>query len=83
MKAELGLHDQNLGGTYKAIVRPIIFYPPPPIGFTPVSSSHLDKLEVIQNKVLRIATGCHQKAEASHLITETPPLRAHLELSSQ
>ena len=40
---------------------------------------------MIQNKALRIATGCHQKATASHLRAETRvlPLRAHLELCSQ
>ena len=38
----------------------------------------LDTLEVIQNKALGIATGCHQKAAASHLRAETGalPLRA-------
>ena len=66
---------------YKAIVRPILNYAAP-ICFTQKSSSHLDKLEVIQNKALRVGTGCHQKAVASHLRAETGvlPLRAHLEL---
>ena len=46
---------------------------------------HLDKLEVIQNKGLRIATGCHQKAAATHIRAKTGvlPLRAHLELCCQ
>ena len=30
-----------------------------PIWFTQMSSTHLDKFGVIQNKALRIATGCH------------------------
>ena len=40
---------------------------------------------MIQNKALRIATGCHQKAAACDLRAETGvlPLRAHLELCSQ
>ena len=65
-------------------MRPILNYAAP-IWFTQVSSSHLDKLEVIQNKALRVATGCHQKAGASHLRAETGvlPLRAHLELCGQ
>ena len=75
---------ETLVSTCKAIVRPILNYAAP-IWFTQVSSSHLDKFEVIQNKALRIATGCHQKAAASHLRAETGalPLRAHLELCSQ
>ena len=42
-------------------------------------------LEVIQNKTLRIATGCHQKATVSHLRAESGflPLRMHLELCCQ
>ena len=43
---------ETIVSTYKAIVRPILN-----IWFTQVSSSHLEKLEVIQNKALRIATG--------------------------
>ena len=40
---------------------------------------------MIQNKALRIATGCQQKGGASHLRAETGvlPLRAHLELRCQ
>ena len=70
--------------SYKAIVRPILNYAAP-IWFTKLPSSHLDKLEVIQNKVLRIATGCHQKAAVSQIRAETGvlPLRAHLKLCSQ
>ena len=49
------------------------------------SSTHLNKLEVIQNKALSIVTDCHKKGTASHLRAETGvlPLRAHLELCSQ
>ena len=67
-----------------AIVRAILNYAAP-IWFMQVSSTHLDKLEVIQNKDLRIATSCHQKASASQLRAETGvlPMRAHLELCSQ
>ena len=74
-----GFTTETLVATYKAIVCPILNYAAL-IWFTQISSSHLDKLEVIQNKALRIATGCHQKAVASHLRAETGvlPLRAHL-----
>ena len=53
-----GFATETLVATYKAIVHPILNYAAP-IWFTQVSSTHLDKLEVIQNKALRIATGCH------------------------
>ena len=79
-----GFTTETLVATYKAIVRLILNYAAP-IWFTQVPSSHLDKIEVIQNKVLRIATGYHQKVVVSHLRAETGvlPLRAHLGLCSQ
>ena len=79
-----GFTTETLVATHKANVRPILNYAGP-IWFTHVSSSHLDKLEVIQNKTLRVATGCPQKAAASCLKAETGvlPLRAHLELCWQ
>ena len=85
MKALAGLSwgftTETLVATYKSIVGFIMKYASP-IWFTQVSSTHIDKLEVIQNKVLRIATGCYQKAAVSFLIVETGVLllRAHLEL---
>ena len=79
-----GFTTETLVAPYKAIVCPILNYAAP-IWFTQVSSTHLNKHEVIQNEALRIATGCHQKAAASHLRAETGvlPLRVHLELCSQ
>ena len=79
-----GFTTEIMVASYKAIVRPILSYATPN-WFTQVSSSQLGKLEVIQNKALRIATGYHQKAATSHLRAETGvlPLRAHLELCSQ
>ena len=79
-----GFTTETLVATYKAIVHPMLNYAAP-IWFTQISSTHLDKLEVIQNKALRIATGFRQKAAASHLRAETGvlPLRAHLELCCQ
>ena len=78
------LMTETLVAIYKTIVCLTLNYAAP-ILFPQVSSSHLNKLEVIQNKVLRIATGCHQKAMVSHLRAETRvlPLKEHLELCSQ
>ena len=79
-----GFTTKTLLATYKAIVRPILNYAAH-IWFTQISSTYLDKLEVIQNKALRIATECLQKAAASHLRAETGvlPLRTHVELCYQ
>ena len=65
-----GFTTENLVAMCKAIVRPIMNYATH-IWFTQVSSSHMDKLEVIQNKALRIATWCHLKASVTHLRAET------------
>ena len=55
-----------------AFVRPILIYAAP-IWFTQVFSIHLDKLQVIQSKGLRITTGGHQKAAVSHPRDRGPP----------
>ena len=55
-----GFTTKTLVVTNKAIVRLILNYTTP-IWFTQVSSTHLDKLEVTQNKALRITTGCHER----------------------
>ena len=75
---------EMLVATYNAIVCPI-FNHAAPIWFTQIPSSHLGKLEVIQNKALSVATRCHQKATVSHLRAETGalPLMAYLELCCQ
>ena len=75
--------------TYKAIVRPILNYAAP-IWFTQVPSSHLDKLEVIQNKILRahlelcsqqlLYASALQPLHPSHLIVRfvtSPPEPRH------
>ena len=64
-----GFTTETLVATYKAIVRPILDHADS-IWFTQVLPSHLFKLEVIQNKALRIATFCHQKAAVSYLRSE-------------
>ena len=44
------------------------------IWFIQVSSTHLDKFEMIKNKALRIPTSCHDRS---------PSLETHLKLCSQ
>ena len=79
-----GFTTETLVATNKAIVLPILNHAAP-IWFTQISSSHLDKLEVIQNKNPGVTTRCHQKAVASHLRAETGvlTLKVHLELCCQ
>ena len=75
-----GFTTETLVATYKAFVSPILNYAAN-IWFTQLFSSHLDKLEMIQNKAQRITTGCPLKAAVSPFRAETGviPLRAHLE----
>ena len=63
------ISTETLMETHKAIVRPILNYSTP-ICFSEVSSSHMDKLEMVKNKALR--TGCHQKITVSHLRGSPP-----------
>ena len=76
-----GFSKETLVGTYKAITRPILNYAAP-IWQPSIKSSHLDKMEVVQNSALRIATGNTLMSAIHHLQAETEvlPLRSHLEL---
>ena len=71
-RSSWGFLTETLVGTYEAIVCPILNYAAP-TWFTKGSSSHLDKLELVQNKALRIETGYHQKAAVSYFRAETGP----------
>ena len=62
MKALAGSNWGFTAESFVATYKDTILNSAAPIWFTQVSSSHLGKLEVIQSKALRIATGCHQKA---------------------
>lgn len=56
--------------TYKALIKSIITYAAP-VWFPNASNSAIAKLQSIQNAALRIATGSHKMASASHLHSET------------
>ena len=71
----VGFPVETLVGTYKAIVHPILNYAAT-ILFTK-GLSHQDKLEVVQNRALRIATGYQHKAAMSYLRAETGVLPLH------
>jgi hypothetical protein len=67
--------------TYKSICRSILEYATP-IWSPQVSDTNWGKLQVIQNKALRIATGCYLKASPDHLHQECKilPVRQHCEM---
>ena len=55
--------------TYKSIVRSVLEYATQ-VWSPTLSDSNWEKLQVIQKKALRIATGCHQKSSPEHLHQE-------------
>ena len=67
--------------TYKTVMRPALEYASsrwPPL----VSSTSINKLQVMQNAALRTATGCTQDTNIQHLHDETLtlPIHEHLQL---
>ena len=67
--------------TYDALIKPIITYAAP-IWFPRASQSSINRLQVIQNKALRIASGSVLKADITHIHTECKmlPIREHLSM---
>ena len=55
--------------TYKSIVRSVLEYATQ-VWSPTLSDSNWEKLQVIQKKAFRIATGCHQKSSPEHLHQE-------------
>jgi hypothetical protein len=78
-----GKQKETLVNTYKTITRPIIEYGST-IWAPIISDTNVNKLQVIQNSALRIATGCTSDTNTQHLHEETKvlPLREHLKLHS-
>jgi hypothetical protein len=76
-----GHHMETLLLTYKSLVRPTFTFGSP-IWFPNTSATNIANLQRIQNKCLRVATGCHLKTPIPHLHTETRvlPVKNHLEM---
>ena len=76
-----GQQKETLITTYKSLIRPLLTYANP-IWFPNSSPSAIQKLQVLQNSALRIATGCVRASAISHLHAETQvlPVRDHLSL---
>ena len=66
-----GKHKETILATYKAITRPVLEY-----------ASTIDKLQIVQNTALRIATGCTHDTNTQHQHDETNvlPIHQHLQL---
>ena len=77
-------HDKEcLTLTFKSVIRPFFDYAAP-IVFPNYAPTSIRRLQLIQNKCLRLITGCHKLASVDHLHTETHilPVENHLNLLS-
>ena len=77
-------HDKEcLTMTFKGLIRPFFDYAAP-IVYPNYSPTSLRRLQLIQNKSLRLITGCHSAAAQDHLHDETQvlPVARHLHLLS-
>ena len=76
-----GKHKETILATYKAITRPVLEYAST-IWSPNASEINIDKLQIVQNTALRIATGCTHDTNTQHLHDETNvlPIHQHLQL---
>ena len=77
-------HDREcLELSYKAIIRPFFDFAAP-IVYPQYSKSSIHRLQLVQNRALRLITGCHNASAVDHLHAETHmlPVKDHLELLS-
>ena len=76
-----GKHKETILATYKAITRPVLEYAST-IWSPNASETNIDKLQIVQNTALRIATGCTHDTNTQHLHDETNvlPIHQHLQL---
>ena len=76
-----GKQRETLMATYKAVMRPALEYVSSV--WSPIASlTSINKLQVMQNAVLKTATGCTQDTNIQHLHDETLtlPIHEHLQL---
>ena len=78
-----GHNKECLSATFKWLVRPLLDYAAP-IVYPSYWSSSIQRLQLVQNRFLRLITGCHTTAAIDHLLSETKilPVEAHLRLLS-
>ena len=80
-----GQDKETLLLTFSSLIKPILSYASA-IWYPIISktSANIDKLQSVQNKALRIATGCVLKTDVQHLHSECKvlPVRDHLRMQS-
>ena len=78
-----GQEKETILLTYQTIIRPLLNYAVP-IWTPPLANTHTQKLQIIQNSALRIATGCTlaTKTDLLHQETSILPVEAHNTLLS-
>ena len=76
-----GQDKETLLLTYNSIIKPILTYASP-IWYPATSKTNIIKLQTIQNKALRITTGCVLKTDIQHLHSEGKvlPISIHLRM---
>ena len=81
--SEWGKDKECLVATFRAFIRPILDYRAP-IVFPNLSPSSIHRLQLVQNRCLRLCTGCHSATAVSHLHSEAEvlPVEEHLHLLS-
>ena len=69
--------------TYKCFIRSLFNYAAPVV-YPLYSATSIDRLQKVQNKALRLATGCHQVASIDHFHAEAKelPVGDHMHLLS-
>ena len=76
-----GKQKETIATTYKTITRPTLEYAS--TIWSPIASdTNINKIQIIQNTALRIATGCTKDTNTQHLHEETliQPIKNHLQL---
>ena len=79
-----GHSKETLIATYKAIIQPLFTYACP-IWYPNTHSSHIEKLQRVQNAAMRVITGCHLMTSPAELQRETHllPVDLHLRMLCQ
>ena len=78
-----GKDKECLTQTFGAFIRPLFDYCAPVV-YPIYSPSSIERLQRVQNRALRLASGCHAAAAVEHLHAETKelPVKDHLHLLS-
>ena len=78
-----GKDKETLLNTYKTVTRPVLEYAST-VWSPMLSEKQTNRLQIVQNSALRVATGCTADTEITHLHDETNvlPIKDHLRLHS-